>query len=68
MIPAIKYVVPDGNNEMINLSLPVRETNTRPLTNVSAFWAGQVENRPGWVEFYIEHIRVICFQASAPKI
>ena len=30
------------------------------LANVSAFWAGQVENWPGRVEFCIEHIKDTC--------
>ena len=47
---------------------PVRETSARPLANGSAFWAGQVENWPGQVEFCIEHIRDIYFWASAPKM
>ena len=38
------------------------------LANASAFWAGQVENWPGQVEFCIEHIKNVCRQASAPKI
>ena len=47
---------------------PVRETYPRPLAIANTFWAGQVENWPGWVEFCIEHIRDICFRASAPEI
>ena len=47
--------------------LTVRETYARPL-NASTFWAGRVENWPGQVEFCIEHIRDICFRASAPEI
>ena len=46
----------------------LRETNTRPLPNASAFWAGRVENLPGRVEFCTEHIRDIWFGASAPEI
>ena len=46
----------------------MRETNTRLLTIVSSFWAGQVENWPARVEFYIERTRDICFTASAPEI
>ena len=44
----------------------VRETNAPPLTNnASAFWAGRVENCPGWVEFCIEHINfVYAFRAG----
>ena len=43
----------------------MRETDARSLAvDVSAFWAGRVENWPGWVEFCIEHIRDICFQMS----
>ena len=38
------------------------------LANESAFWAGRVENWPGRVEFRIEHIRDICFRASASEI
>ena len=49
-------------------SSPMKETNARPLANASVFWAGRVENWPGQLEFYIEHIRDICFRASAPKI
>ena len=34
----------------------VRETtNARPLTNASAFWAGQVENWPGQVDFVLKY-------------
>ena len=44
------------------------ERNARPLANVSAFWAGQVENWPEQVEFCIENIKDICFWASTPKI
>ena len=43
----------------------VTETNDRPLTNVSAFWAAWMENWPGQVKFCIEHIMPICFWASA---
>ena len=32
----------------------VGETDAYPLTNVSAFWAGQVENWPGQVEFSLQ--------------
>ena len=46
---------------------PVRETNARPLANVSALWAGQVENWPGRVEFCIEHKEHL-FWASNPEI
>ena len=46
----------------------VRETNTRPLANASAFWAGQVENCPGRVKFCIEHIRGICFGRVLQKL
>ena len=46
----------------------VRETNASLLTNARAYWAGRVENWPGQVEFYIEHITDICFQTSAPEI
>ena len=52
----------------IESNTSVRETDTCPLANASAFWAGRVENWPGQVEFYIEHIWDICFRASAPKI
>ena len=45
-----------------------RETNTHPLLNLSAFWAGRVANWPGRVEFCVEYIKDICFQASPPKI
>ena len=38
----------------------MRETG--PLTNVTKFWAGWAENWSGQVEFYVEHIRDICFQ------
>ena len=38
-------------------SWAVRETNARPLANASAFWAGRVENRPGRVDFCIEHFQ-----------
>ena len=54
--------------EIVVKQKPVRETNARPLANVSAFWAGREENWPVWVEFCIEHIWHICFRASAPKI
>ena len=50
------------------LTYSVRETNARPLANVSAFWAGRVENWPGQVEFCVKHVKDFCFQASAPKI
>ena len=46
----------------------VRETSARLLANASAFWAGQVKNCPGQVEFYIEHIRDTCFRASTLEI
>ena len=46
----------------------VRETNALPLANASAFLAGRVENWLGQVKFCIEHIRDICFRASAGKI
>ena len=46
----------------------VRETNARLIANARAFWAGQVENWPGQVEFCIEHIRDIRFRVSASKI
>ena len=48
-------------NPPVTGGFPLRETNAGPLYNVSAFWAG-------WVEFCIEHIRDICFCASAPKV
>ena len=38
------------------------------LASVSNFWAGQVKIWPGWVEFYIKHIRDICFQVHALEI
>ena len=44
------------------------EGNAPPLPNASAFWAGQVENWPGRVEFCIEHMRDIYLWESAPKI
>ena len=47
-------------------SSTVRETNTCLILNVSKFWAGQVENWPGPVDFYIEHVRDILFWESAP--
>ena len=34
------------------------ETNPHPLINASAFWAGWVENFPGWVEFCKEYLTV----------
>ena len=37
------------------------------LANVSAFWAGQVENWPGRVEFCIEHIKDTCFRRVLQK-
>ena len=59
---------PKGHAQTKYVALTVREINARPLTKESAFWAGQVENWPGQVEFCKEHIRDICFRASAPKI
>ena len=54
--------------KQIEWTSPVRETNAHPLTNASAFWSGQVENGPEQVVFCIEHIRNLCFRASALKI
>ena len=48
--------------------ITVWETSTRPLTNASENLAGQVENRPGQVEFCIGYIRDCPVQASAKKI
>ena len=55
-------------NPPVTGGFPLRETNAGPLYNVSAFWAGWVENWSGQVEFRIELIRDICFCASAPKV
>ena len=44
------------------------ETNARPIASVNKSWARQVENWPGEVEFYIEHIRDICFQVCGSEI
>ena len=41
------------------------ETSAHPLTNASEIFDGQVENRPGRVEFYIGYIRDHPVQASA---
>ena len=45
----------------------VRETNTCLLMNASKFWAGPVENWPGWVKFCIKHKRDICFGQMLQK-
>ena len=55
-------------HQAINCYNAVRETNAHPLASVSKFWAGWVENWPGQVEFYIEHTRVICFQANTLEV
>ena len=52
----------------VNVMLSVEETNAHVLDNASKFWAGQVENWPGHVWFYTEHIKDICFQVSAPEV
>ena len=41
----------------------VRETNACPLATASAFWAGQVENRPWGVEFCAQHTKGHLFSA-----
>ena len=50
------------------ITVSLRETNTPLLESASKFWAGQVENRPGWLAFYTEYIKDIWFQTSDPKI
>ena len=54
--------------QLFSCRITVRETNTCPLANASALWAGWVENWSGQVEFSIEQIRDLYFWASAAKI
>ena len=63
----MKFTFVSCKNIIWSLST-VRETNAPSLSNVSAFWAGRVENWPRLVKFSIEHIKDIYLRVSAPEI
>ena len=55
------------NNPFMFYTLDREENNTRLHTNACKFSVGQVENWPQQLEFYIDHIKDICFRAMLQK-